>query len=249
MDTKLFRDFFAKRTFLTPAGQKPRKELGNEEESRDSSAGSDDLGADFVDEQDSQATSEKRSAGARNDTASDNGNGIASGTSNRILEALKESAKSVDELSSALGEEERSILVSITELELEGLILRLGGGRYSLTGASDLSDESKLLSISSAAIFVGSRSSCVEQLDLRFLEALLVFAKLSKVVLKGVSRKYLRLYIAAANEIVGRSIQADALEFCLQAGYVGSRRLKQSVTGPKVEFVNQVSNSVQLSKV
>lgn len=241
LDTKLFRDFFAKRTLLTPAGQKPGKELGNEEASQERSTNSDDFEADFVHEPNNQATSENASDGA--------GNGTAAGTANRILEALKESAKGVDELSLALGEDGQSILVSITELELEGLIFRLRGGRYSLTGASEPVEESLPLSISSAAIVLGSKSNCVEPLDLRFFEALMVFAKLSKVVLKGVSRKYLGLYIAAANEIVGRSIQADALEFCLQAGYVGSRRLRESVTGVKVGFINQVSNSEQLLKI
>jgi hypothetical protein len=188
-----------------------------------------------------ESTSESSSEGAKNIKEHS--------VANCILAVLRESAKSVDELSLALGEDERTVLVSITELELEGLIFRLGGGRYSLKDSPDRSDENMPLTIGPAAFLDGSSPRGVEPLDLRFLEALMVFAKLSKVVLKGVSRKYLGLYIAAANEIVARSIQADALDFCLQAGYVGSRKLRKSVTGLKVEFVNQVSNSVPLLMV
>lgn len=252
LNTKLFHDFFAKRTCLTPAGQKPGKESGIEEETRDSSASADSTNSsddsvsdqfedDLAHKQSFESTSESSSEGAKN-TKDDS-------VANCILAVLRESAKSVDELSLALGEDERTVLVSITELELEGLIFRLGGGRYSLKDSPDRSDENMPLTIGPEAFLDGSSPRGVEPLDLRFLEALMVFAKLSKVVLKGVSRKYLGLYIAAANEIVARSIQADALDFCLQAGYVGSRKLRKSVTGLKVEFVNQVSNSVPLLMV
>lgn len=76
--------------------------------------------------------------------------------------------------------------------------------------------------------------------DLNALEdiqdAAKIFMRITMDLAKGVSRKYLSLFISCANEIVLGAKRGSFLQRCLSSGYVGYKTLRNYVSPDLLEF-------------
>jgi hypothetical protein len=64
----------------------------------------------------------------------------------------------------------------------------------------------------------------------------LVFMRMSMKLAKGLSRKYLSLYVGLSNELVLGDVYGSFLQICLTAGYIGKKKLNSYVVDKEVRL-------------
>ncbi|MBN8660814.1 MAG: hypothetical protein J0M35_10645 [Candidatus Obscuribacter phosphatis] len=133
-----------------------------------------------------------------------------------VISALKEGSRSLDEIRNTIKCSSSDVLAAITDLELDGEISAIAGNRFQLcnkvkAGLTSLRDEVlRKESSDSKSIF----------------DAIALFCRLSFGIARGVSRKYLSLYLGFANSLVAKDVFSSFKTMCIESSYIGSKRLR-----------------------
>ena len=204
-----------RRTRLTPAEAPPTAEL-DVMETRDTK------GAGASQSQFSE------SAADRSDRASDRASdGASVGASvgadfcseeNKILAVISQRTTHIDDLLERSGMSEGEVWVELLDLELSGKIVRLPGSRYSLAAEqspADTAKESLYLNLSAAVINSVATATA-------FL----------KCVFRGVSAKYLQIYLSAYRCCVSRDgwVAGSVSEACVSFGPISYEKIMKYVS-------------------
>lgn len=230
LETFRFRLFFSKRSILTPALKKPADEVSDcEEKTNDPYP------------KENEQKKQRKTGKEGNPKGDPKGVSIQRKTSTSEEYILKRLANGPMTLDEILGESKRNskeILVAITDLEFDGLLEPLQGGKFQLPAARN----SKLVKTEKENFNPKEFHRMNQQSgdDLNALEdiqdAAKIFMRITMDLAKGVSRKYLSLFISCANEIVLGAKRGSFLQRCLSSGYVGYKTLRNYVSPDLLEF-------------
>lgn len=230
LETLRFRLFFCKRSILTPALKKPVDEA-LEFENRDKETNS----SKYTKE----TTTKSRKRGSLQGTPKDAAIQKPKSTiEDYILSKLESGPMTLDEILGKSKRNSKEILVAITDLEFDGLLESLQGGKFKLSDARG----SSLMRTKDENInqIEFSRPNAPSGQDLDGLadihDAAKIFMRITMDLAKGVSRKYLSLFVSCANEIVLGTKRGSFLGRCLSAGYIGYKALKSYVSPNLLEF-------------
>ncbi|MBX9938143.1 MAG: hypothetical protein K2Y32_02765 [Candidatus Obscuribacterales bacterium] len=230
LETLRFRLFFCKRSILTPALKKPVDEA-LDCESPDNESNS----SKYTKEKPPKGHKEESRQVPKKDTAIQR---KKSTIEDYILGKLANGPMTLDEILGKSKQNSKEILVAITDLEFDGLLESLQGGKFKLPDAKD-SRLTKTEDQNFNPIEFSRQNNQSEQ-DFNSLEdihdAAKIFMRITMDLAKGVSRKYLSLFVSCANEIVLASKRGSFLERCLSAGYIGYKTLRNYVSPNLLEF-------------
>lgn len=233
-----FKKFFSKRSILTGALVKPINEMT-------------DLDED--DEYNSKTKDTERRPKKKSKPSYDPETAIAPAQrikknkteelEERVLQELSKGQRSIDELVKLTKESSQRLLTVLTDLEFSFKIRAVAGGRFERlknslvkTNYEDKPLEQWLEEYSNKNNKEGYEENSTDAFD-----SIAVFCTLARKVARGLSRKYIGLFVALSNEIIlGRSL-GDFFSSCLGAGYFGSRFIRNYQASKEQEFVN--SNS------
>ncbi|MBX9940774.1 MAG: hypothetical protein K2Y32_16055 [Candidatus Obscuribacterales bacterium] len=133
-----------------------------------------------------------------------------------VISALKEGSRSLDEIRNTTRHSSSDVLAAITDLELDGEISAIAGNRFKLCQKVD----SGLTTLREEVMRKEPGNSK------SILDAIALFCRLSLGIVRGVSRKYLSLYLGFANSLVAQEAVASFMSMCIESSYIGSRRLR-----------------------
>ncbi|MBX9941656.1 MAG: hypothetical protein K2Y32_20495 [Candidatus Obscuribacterales bacterium] len=242
IETFRFREFFAKRSVLTPALVKPKDEMNSCFDQTFNSDNADFYSSDSCEEvkgtssicpenQAAKISTEYQFA----DQGADQGlEKLEDKLSAEILTLLKAGPKSINDIIESLTLEDASVLEVLTELELAGRIRGISGGRFVLSNSSSNT-------LSGGVSNLGSHFSDGDILEAHsdlwgIKDVALVFMRMSMKLARGLSRKYLSLYIGLSNELVLGEVYGNFLQICLSVGYIGNRKLNSYVVDKDIRL-------------
>jgi hypothetical protein len=133
-----------------------------------------------------------------------------------VISALKEGSRSLDEIKNETKYNSSDVLAAITDLELDGEISAIAGNRFQLCQKV----ESGLISLREEVMRKESGDSK------SIFNAAALLCRLSLGIVRGVSRKYLSLYLGFANSLAARNAVSAFMTMCIESPYIGSRRLR-----------------------
>ncbi len=243
IETFRFREFFAKRSVLTPALVKPRDEMSSSFEQNFKSESADSSSCDFYEaatesiaicpeRQEDQISNQYKKF---TEVGAGEGLGVACDKfASDILTLLKDGPKSTDDLIESLDLENAVVLEILTELELAGRIRGISGGRFVISDSS--SSSLRCVAPALGSQLVNSDMLDAQTADKGIKDVALVFMRMSMKLAKGLSRKYLSLYVGLSNELVLGDVYGSFLQICLTAGYIGNKRLNSYVVDKEVRL-------------
>lgn len=242
IETFRFREFFAKRSILTPALVKPKDELNSCFEQTFNSDNADFYRRDSGEEaKEASSICPANQAGNisaeyqfADDGAYEGLENLGDKASTDILALLKDGPKSINDIIESLTLEDAVVLEILTELELEGRIRGISGGRFVLQDSSSKALTSAVSSVSSQLSDGDILNAHSDFWGIK--DVALVFMRMSMKLARGLSRKYLSLYVGLSNELVLGAVYGNFLQICLSAGYIGNRKLSSYIVDKDIRL-------------
>lgn len=234
-----FKKFFCKRSILTNALIKPIDEMSNLDEDEE-----------YSEEPKSKGRREKKKQA---NSASHIETAIAPGKSQsndktkeleeKVLTELSKGQRSIDELVKLTKESSQTLLTVLTDLEFSFRIRAIAGGRFERLKGSLAKENANDRPLEGwlEEYRKGNQKEGAEENSLDAFDSIAVFYTVARKLARGLSRKYIGLFVALSNEIIlGRNL-GEFFSTCLGAGYFGSRFIRNYQARKEQEFVNSVS--------
>ncbi|MBX9940084.1 MAG: hypothetical protein K2Y32_12565 [Candidatus Obscuribacterales bacterium] len=231
-----FKRFFSKRSILTNALVKPIDEMNALDEGKEDNSEERDKGRRPKKKSKPFFDSETAIAAYRNDDKTEE-------LAERVLQELSKGLRSFDELVKLTKEPSQRVLTVLTDLEFSFKIRAVAGGRFERlksslvkTNSEDKPLEKWLEENSNSSEKEGGEEDSIDAFD-----SIAVFCTVARKVARGISRKYIGLFVALSNEIILGHSLGEFFSSCIGAGYFGSRFIRNYQAEKEQEFVKSAS--------